>query len=229
VKTADVVHSSTYEVEVIPLDYWSGMAIRRLWSSNWWAEKLKPNAERIAEHPRAEGIVGLLELTGLALFPIPVALLLVALVTAAPRKWLRFSISATLGSTLGSAVLYVIGMAFFQSLGERLIAFYGAQESWQGVVEKFDGHFGIGFVLLAGSTTGLLRIASIGAGLTAMNPLLFLSLIFISRSLRFIAECAAIKYLGEKAKTWPKHYYKYASIAFVGVVLITLVVITLVN
>lgn len=205
------------------------MAIRQFWSSKWWAEKLKPNAERIAEHPRAEGIVGLLELIGLALFPIPVALLLVALVTAAPRKWLRFAISATFGSTLGSAILYVIGMAFFQSIGERLIAFYGSQESWQGIVEKFDGHYGIGFILLAGLTTGLMRIASLGAGLTAMNPVLFLSLIFISRSLRFIAECGAIKYLGEKAKTWPRHYYKYASIALVGVVLITLVVISLVK
>jgi membrane protein YqaA with SNARE-associated domain len=220
------IHSNPYEVAAIPLDYCSGMAIRRFWSSNWWAEKIKPNAERIAEHPRAEVIVGLLELTGLAIFPIPVALLLVALVTAAPRKWLRFAISATLGSTIGSAILYIIGMAFFQSLGQRLISFYGAQESWSGIVEKFDSQFGIGFILLAGLTTGLMRIASLGAGLTAMNPLLFLGLIFISRSLRFIAECAAIKYTGEKAKTWPRHY-KYASIAIVGAILITLVVITL--
>jgi membrane protein YqaA with SNARE-associated domain len=205
------------------------MAIRRYWSSNWWAEKIKPNAERIAEHPRAEGIVGLLELTAVTLFPIPVALMLVALVTAAPRKWLRFAISATFGSTLGSAILYTIGMAFFQSLGAWLIDLYGAQESWNGIVEKFDSYFGIGFILLAGLTTGLLRIACLGAGLTAMNPLLFLGLIFISRSLRFISECAAIKYLGERVQTWPKHYYKYASIALVGVVLITLVVISLVN
>lgn len=205
------------------------MAIRRFWSTNWWVEKIKPNAERIAEHPRAEAIVTLLELAGLALFPIPVALMLVALVTAAPRKWLRFSLSATLGSALGATILYIIGMAFFQSLGERLIAIYGAQESWSGIVDKFDSFFGIGFVLLAGLTTGLLRIASLGAGLTAMNPLLFLSLIVISRSIRFIAECAAIKYLGERVKTFPRHYYKYASIALAGAILLTLVVFTLAN
>jgi membrane protein YqaA with SNARE-associated domain len=203
------------------------MAITRFWSSNWWTEKLKPNAERIAEHPRAEGIVFLLELTGLTLFPIPVALMLVALVTAAPRKWLRFALSATLGSTLGSSILYIIGYAFFQSMGERLLSLYGAQENWNGIVERFDSHFGIGFILLAGLTTGLLRIASLGAGLSAMNPLLFLGLIIISRSLRFIAECAAIKYLGERAKSWPKHYYKFASIAIVGAILITIVVISL--
>jgi membrane protein YqaA with SNARE-associated domain len=203
------------------------MAIKRFWSSNWWAEKIKPNAERIAEHPRAEGIVCLLELAAITVFPIPVALMLVALVGAAPPKWLRFAVSATLGSTIGSMVLYVVGFAFFQSIGERLISLYGAQESWSGLVEKFDSHFGIGFVLLAGLTTGLFRIASLGAGLSAMNPLLFLCLIVISRSARFIAECAAIKYLGERARTWPKHYYKFASIAIVGVILITIVVISL--
>ncbi len=203
------------------------MAIKRFWSSNWWTEKLKPNAERIAEHPRAEGFVFLLELAGITLFPIPVALMLVALVSAAPRKWLRFAISATLGSTIGSMILYIIGFAFFQSMGDRLISLYGAQENWSGLVEKFDSHLGIGFILLAGMTTGLLRVASLGAGLTAMNPLLFVCLIVISRSSRFIAECAAIKYLGERAKSWPKHYYKFASIAIIGVILITIVVISL--
>lgn len=214
---------------MIPLDYALAMAIKRFWSSNWWTEKLKPNAERIAEHPRAEGIVFLLELTGLTLLPIPVALMLVALVTAAPRKWLRFAVSATLGSSIGAMILYVIGFAFFHSLGERLISLYGAQESWSGLVERFDSHFGIGFVLLAGMTTGLLRIASVGAGLTGMNPLLFLSLIILSRSLRFVAECAAIKYLGERVKHWPKHYYQFASLAIVGVILLALVVISIIR
>ena len=217
----------TYEVEMIQLDYGVAMAIKRFWSSNWWTEKLKPNAERIAEHPRAEGIVALLELAGLTLFPIPVSLMLVALITVAPRKWLRFAFSATIGSTIGSTILYVIGFAFFHSMGERLISIYGAQERWGGIVEKFDSHLGIGFILLAGMTTGLVRVASLGAGFSAINPLLFLSLIFISRTLRFVAECASIKFVGERVKTWPKQYYKYATITIAGVILITLVVITL--
>lgn len=203
------------------------MAITRFWSSNWWTEKLKPNAERIAEHPRAEAIVALLELASLTLFPIPVALMLVAFVTAKPNKWLRFAVSATIGSTIGSIVLYVIGFAFFHSIGERLISIYGAQERWNSIVENFDSHFGIGFILLAGVTTGLGRVAYLGAGFSGMNPLLFLSLILISRGFRFVTECGSIKYLRERVKSWPKHYYKFASIAIVGVILITLVVISL--
>jgi membrane protein YqaA with SNARE-associated domain len=203
------------------------MAIKQFWSSNWWTDKLKPNAQRIAAHPRAEGLVLLMEFAGLTLFPIPVALMLVALVTSAPRKWLRFALSATTGSMLGSTALYIIGFAFFQSMGERLISIYGAQEKWSGIVEKFDSHFGITFILIAGFTTGLVRVASLGAGFSGMNPLLFLGLILISRSIRFLAECASIKYVGQHVRTWPKHYYKYATIAVVGAILITLAVITL--
>src|ERR1051325_9569631 len=142
------------------------MSFLRYWSSGWWAEKLKPNAQAMAAHPRAEGLILLLELAGITLFPIPVALILVALVPAAPHKWLRFAISATGGSLLGSMVLYLIGKLFFQSIGGRLINFYGAQEQWLTITDQFDSHLGITFILLAGLTTGLLRVASLGAGFT---------------------------------------------------------------
>ncbi|MBI3653430.1 MAG: DedA family protein [Acidobacteria bacterium] len=205
------------------------MAIKHFWSSTWWREKIKPNAQRIAAHPRAEGYVFLLELAGLTIFPIPVALILVALITAAPRKWLRFAVSATCGSVSGSLVLYVIGLVFFQSLGERLISLYGAQERWAGIIEKFDSHWGVGFILLAGMTTGLVRVASLGAGFTGMNPLLFLGLMLISRLLRFIGECGAIKYVGERASTWPRHYYKYATATLLGAIVITVIILSLIK
>jgi membrane protein YqaA with SNARE-associated domain len=205
------------------------MSFMRYWSSHWWNEKLKPNAQRIAAHPRAEGIVFLLEFAGITIFPIPVALLLVALVPAAPRKWLRFALSATGGSLLGSFMLYLIGNLFFQSVGERLISFYGAQEAWMNITDKFDSHLGITFILLAGLTTGLMRIASLGAGFTAMNPLLFILLLAISRSVRFIAECASIKFVGERVQSCPTSYYKYAAIGAGAVLLLTLAVLTLIK
>ena len=205
------------------------MSLLRYWNSRWWTEKLKPQCQRIAAHPRAEGIVFLLEFAGITLFPIPVALLLVALVPAAPRKWLRFALSATGGSLLGSLSLYLVGNLFFQSSGERLINFYGAQDKWLSIADKFDSHLGITFILLAGLTTGLLRVASLGAGFTAMNPVLFIVLLGISRSIRFIAECASIKFVGERVQSCPTNYYKYAAIGAGAVLLLTLAVLTLIK
>jgi len=205
------------------------MTIRRLWNSRWWAETIKPNAQRIARHPRAEGFVFLLEFAGLTIFHIPVALIMVALITAAPQKWLRFALSATVGSIVGAIVLYVIGMGFFQSIGERLIELYGAQERWAGITGKFEGHWGVGFVLFAGSTTGFVRLASLGAGVTGMNLFLFLGLMTISRTLRFVAECFTIKYLGQRVQTSPSHYFKYATAMVIGVILIAMIVLSYMN
>ncbi|MEW6128418.1 MAG: hypothetical protein AB1757_15370 [Acidobacteriota bacterium] len=205
------------------------MAITRYWRSRWWAETLKPKAQQIAAHPRAEGFVFFLELAGITLFPIPVALILVALVTAAPRKWFRFALSASVGSIIGSIILYLIGSLFFQSIGEKLIHLYGASEKWMSLTDKFDGHFGITFILVAGMTTGFMRIACIAAGFSGLNPILFIMLLAISRSVRFVAECGSIKYVGDRVQTFPKHYYKYGVIGVGVLVLVTLAILTFIN
>ena len=173
------------------------------------------------------GFVFLLELLGSTVIPLPNALVMVALVTAAPRKWLRFAISATLGSIGGGIALYIIGRLFFKSYGESLITSYGATDNWLGVVEWFNSGWGISFVIFACISTGLFRVASIGAGFTAMNPLLFLFILSLSRCTRWVAECGAIKYVGGRIQTWPKHYFKYAAVWAALLAFTVLVVVTL--
>jgi membrane protein YqaA with SNARE-associated domain len=192
-----------------------------------WADKLCRKAERIANHRSAMGFVFLLELVGSTIIPLPNALVMVALVTSAPRKWVRFSLSATLGSIFGGIALYIVGHMFFQSYGESLLAYYGANEGWSNAVEWFNSGWGISFVIFACISTGLFRVASVGAGFTAMNPLLFLLILSLSRSTRWTAECGAIKYVGERVRTWPRHYFKYAAVGAALLVFTVLIVVSL--
>jgi membrane protein YqaA with SNARE-associated domain len=173
------------------------------------------------------GFVFVLELIGCTIIPLPNALVMVALVTSAPRKWMRFGLSATCGSIVGGTALYLIGRLFFQSYGESLVAYYGATEGWSGAVEWFNSGWGISFVIFACMSTGLFRIASIGAGFTAMNPLLFLTILALSRCTRWVAECGAIKYVGDRVRTWPRHYFKYAAVGAALLVFTVLIVVTL--
>ena len=203
------------------------MPIIRKISVRRWADNICRNAERIAQHRWAECIVFVMELVGCTIFPLPNALVMVALVTAAPRKWLRFAAGATAGDMAGGVALYAVSRLFFQSFGQPLISFYQAADRWSAVVEWFQSGWGIAFIFLACITTGLFRVASLAAGFTAMNPLLFLAVLTVSRGVRWTAECAAIKYVGERARTWPKHYYKYAAVgaglaAFAALVAVTL-------
>jgi membrane protein YqaA with SNARE-associated domain len=204
------------------------MRIIRTISLGRWRDKLFRNAERIAEHRWAEGIVFLMELVGCTIFPLPNALTMVALVTAAPRKWLRFALGAVAGDLVAGVVLYAASRLFFQSFGLRLISFYQLTEKWASVVEWFQTGWGIAFIFLACITTGLFRVAGLAAGFTAMNPLLFLTVLTLSRGFRWVAECAAIKYVRDRVRSWPKHYYKYAAVG-VGAGLLAFAVLVFVK
>lgn len=199
----------------------------KFWRPREWSEKICRNAERLAEHRWAMGIVFLIELVGCTLVPLPVALIMVGMVTAAPQKWARFAVAATCGSVVGGLALYIIGLAFFSSLGAPLISFYGSEAGWAGVVEWFNGQWGVSFVFLAGATTGFFRVASLGAGFTAMDPFLFLTILCLSRCVRWFAECYAIKYVGGQIKTWPKQYFKYATVGAVLIIFAALLVVSL--
>lgn len=201
------------------------MGISRRLNLRRWADNVCRNAERVAGHKWAESVVFTMELVGCTIFPLPNALVMVALVMAAPRKWLRFALGATAGDMVGGIALYAISRLFFESFGGRLISFYNANESWAAVVEWFQSGWGIGFIFLACITTGLFRVASLAAGFTAMNPLVFLSVLTLSRGIRWSAECAAIKYVGNRARTWPKHYFKYAAVGAGVIVFVVLIVV----
>jgi membrane protein YqaA with SNARE-associated domain len=192
-----------------------------------WIESLCKNAERAAQHRWAVPAVLGLELIGCTVVPLPVALLLVAFVTAAPKKWVRFALSATGGSMIGGVVLYFVGRAFFGSVGQSLIHFYGTEERWSNVVSWFNSDWGLTFVVLGGMTTGLFRAVSLAAGLTAMNPLLFLGLLSFSRLIRFLAECGAIRYVGDRARSIPAGYFKYVTAGAAVIIVAALILVSL--
>lgn len=177
-----------------------------------WADRICRNAERVAEHRSATGCVFLLELIGCTVVPLPNALILMAMVSAAPRKWLRFALSATGGSLAGGLLLYGVSRLLFESVGQRLIAFYGATERWNEIVLWVQSGWGIGVIFIAAMVTGLFRLGSLAAGFTAMNPLAFIIALGASRGLRWTVECAVVKFFGDRVRTWPRQYFKYAAV-----------------
>ena len=202
------------------------MHVRRYWNPQWWAEKIKPTAQRLAHKRRAQYLLFLLEFTALMVFPIPVSLVLVTLITAAPQKWWRFALSASAGSVLASIFLFLIGRLFFQTIGIQVIAFYNLESGWNSIIDQLSGEAGISLVLVAGLTTGITRLVCLGAGFSAMHPGLFILLFCLTRSARFIAECAAFKYLGQKVQSLPRQYYHYATILLGMVLLMVMIIFT---
>lgn len=191
------------------------------------AEAVRRNAARVAEHRSASSVVFLLELVGCTVVPLPNALIVVAMVTAAPRKWLRFAANAAAGSLVGGLLLYAVSRLLFESLGQRLIGFYGVTERWQEAVAWVQGGWGLAIVFFAAMTTGFFRLTSLAAGFAAVNPLAFAVVLAASRGTRWTAECAAIKFVGERLRRWPKHYLKYAAVGVGLIVIAVFLAVTL--
>lgn len=174
-------------------------------------------------------ILCLLEFLGCTVLPLPMALIMVALVGAAPLKWARFAFSASLGSIAGGILLYIIGRLFFNSAGSSLISYYGSEGRWADIIGWFNSEWGIVLIIIAGVTTGLFRVASLAAGFTGMTPIVFVIFLAASRFVRWFGEAYAIMYLGGRLKTWPKHYYTYATVGAAAVVVAALLVVSLVS
>jgi membrane protein YqaA with SNARE-associated domain len=185
------------------------------------------DAERLANHRWATALIFALELVGCTVFPIPVAIALVALVTAAPRRWVRFALGATFGSAVGAVVLYVIGQAFFESAGRWLISTYAGEERWAKVAGWYGSEWGLLLVLFASVTTGFFRVAGLAAGLTSMNPIAFLAAVSISRCARFMAECGAIRFVGERARGWSPNYFKYVTVGTIAALATAMILVAL--
>lgn len=194
------------------------------WNPRGWADRILDNSERVAEHRSAPGIVTLLELAGTTIVPLPIALMLMALVTAAPRKWFKFTLGATAGSFLGGLALYVIGWGFFQSFGQWLIGYYSSQERWAGVVEWFNSEWGIAFVAFACLSTGLFRVAGLGAGFTGINFPAFILALVLCRGTRWLITCMVVSKIGDRIRLLPSTYFKYATVAAFLVIVATLLI-----
>ena len=58
-------------------------------------------------------------------FPIPPDILLIPMCLSAPHRAFRFATLCTISSVVGGMFGYLIGYAFFESVGSRLVEFYG--------------------------------------------------------------------------------------------------------
>lgn len=104
--------------------------IRRMYS--WvvgWAEK--PQAEKaLSSIAFAEG----------SFFPIPPDPLIIAMVTARPKKWFRIATIGTIGSVLGGVTGYFVGMFLFSTIGQWIINTYSLQQQYESARDLFLQH-----------------------------------------------------------------------------------------
>jgi membrane protein YqaA with SNARE-associated domain/acylphosphatase len=147
-------------------------------------------------------------------FPIPPDVLLIALCIGEPQKSLWFALVCSVGSVLGGAAGYGIGLWGGRPL---LLRLFGRERV--AVVASYFDRYNAWAVGIAGLTPIPYKIFTIAGGAFTIDFRVFLIASVASRSLRFFAIAGLMWWFGEPIRGFIEEYLGWLTIAFVVLLL----------
>ncbi len=183
----------------------------------------------LAAHKSSNFFLGLISFIESSFFPIPPDVMIIPMVIAKKKNYLKIFFIASIFSVLGGIFGYMLGAIFFD-IAINVIEFYGYENKvdiLKNNLSKGGGFLAwLSILFLAGFTPLPYKAFTIASGLIGFNILLFIIVSLISRSLRFFI----ISYLSYKfgdlfTEFMNKHGSKWFTI--LGLLLILIFVILL--
>ena len=178
----------------------------------------------LAAHKSSNFYLGLISFIESSFFPIPPDAMIIPMVIAKRKEYVKIFLIASIFSVLGGIFGYLIGYLFFD-LAMYVIEFYGYQDKVQNL--KFSMSQGSGFLawlsilFLAGFTPLPYKAFTISSGLIAFNLPVFIIVSLISRSLRFFIVAYLSYKFGEYfTEFMNKHGSKWFTIIGIIIVII---------
>ena len=181
----------------------------------------------LAAHKSSNFYLGLVSFIESSFFPIPPDAMIIPMVIAKKKEYLKIFLIASIFSVLGGIFGYLIGYLFFD-LAMYVIEFYGYENKVENL--KLSMSQGSGFLawlsilFLAGFTPLPYKAFTISSGLIAFNLPIFIIVSLISRSLRFFI----VAYLSYKfGKLFTDYMEKHGSKWFtiVGIIIVIIFII----
>lgn len=182
--------------------------IRRMY--NWvvgWAEK-----------PQAEKALAGISFAESSFFPIPPDPLIIAMVTARPKKWFRIASISTIGSVLGGIAGYFIGMFLFTTIGQWIIDTYALQSQYESARDMFQQH-AFWAVLIGGFTPIPYKLVAIAAGAAPVSLPIFIVASILSRGGRFYLVAFLMHHFGQRYKDKIEKYIDGLGFLFILLVI----------
>ncbi|MBP0614959.1 YqaA family protein [Jiella mangrovi] len=119
-----------------------------------------------------------------SVFPIPPDALIIPMVIAERRKWVRIALISTIGSVLGAFLGYAIGALFFDVIGRPILDFYGKAEAFDELTARYNA-WGGWAVLFAALTPFPYKVITIFSGVSGLNLVVFTLVSIVGRGARF--------------------------------------------
>ena len=182
----------------------------------------------LAAHKSSNFYLGLVSFIESSFFPIPPDAMIIPMVIAKKKEYLKIFLIASIFSVLGGIFGYLIGYLFFD-LAIYVIEFYGYQDKVENL--KLSMSQGSGFLawlsilFLAGFTPLPYKAFTISSGLIAFNLPIFIIVSLISRSLRFFIVAYLSYKFGELfTEFMEKHGSKWFTIIGIIIVIIFIII-----
>jgi len=172
-----------------------------------------------ADHPHAKIALFMIALIESSVFPIPPDVLLIALALGRPDQSFRFAAISTMGSTVGAAVGYLIGMTLFVAVAMPIINFYGVMQPFELAKSWFE-QYGVAIILIAGFSPIPFKVFTIAAGAFGLPFLWFILASFVSRGSRFFLEAALLHWGGARLRAFVEHHFEWITVVVTVLVVV---------
>lgn len=149
-----------------------------------------------AQRPWMQGGLVSLACVETVFLPLPIDLMLIAMVCADRRRWRYLACITTVGSIVGAVVGYGIGMYAFDMVGRPFLAIRGLEHGFIAFREVFSQS---GVLLISAAALALVPNSVVMAGLFGMNIISFLVAWGIGRAVRFFGVAYMAHVLGASA------------------------------
>ena len=191
-------------------------------------QRLYKKCLELAAHKSSNFYLGLVSFVESSFFPIPPDAMIIPMVIAKKKEYLKIFLIASIFSVLGGIFGYLIGYLFFD-IAMYVIEFYGYQDKVENL--KFSMSQGSGFLtwlsilFLAGFTPLPYKAFTISSGLIAFNLPVFIIVSLISRGLRFFIVAYLSYKFGELFTEYmEKHGSKWFTIIGIIIVIIFIII-----
>lgn len=134
-------------------------------------------------------------------FPIPPDVVLIPMCLANRKKAFFYATVCTISSVAGGVLGYAIGYYLYETIGARIIEFYGMLNQFDELQAKYD-QWGGWIIFAKGLTPFPYKVITIISGVLHMNMGIFILSSILARSLRFYLVAGLLWKFGAPIQTF---------------------------
>jgi len=172
---------------------------------------------RLAHHRYAAWALFAVSFAESSFFPIPPDAMLIPMVLADRRKAWFYALVCTVASVLGALLGYWIGHALYESVGQRIVAFYGLQPKIQAFIDGFN-RWGLWIILIKGLTPIPYKLVTIASGIAGFALVPFILASIVTRGFRFFLVAALLYRFGAPIRDFIERRLTLVTTGFVVLV-----------